>query len=112
MLTENVKTFEKVSDEHRIGLIRRLRNELIKYFLDEPNLKAYFKEHYKYTLNAIRIAIIKKELQELYNSSVDLVQYATLLIEMKQAGTASLTTKNEELFYEELDMIFRKYIIY
>jgi len=103
MLTENLKTFEKVSDEQRIDLIRNLRNELI-------NLHIYFKENYNYELNAIREEFIKKELRELLISSVDLVQYATLLLEMKHAdGTASLTINNDDLFYEELETIFRKY---
>jgi hypothetical protein len=110
MLTENLKTFEKVSDEQRIDLIRNLRNELINHFLLEQNLHIYFKENYNYELNAIREEFIKKELRELLISSVDLVQYATLLLEMKHAdGTASLTINNDDLFYEELEAIFRKY---
>src|SRR5688572_15996012 len=111
MLTEAVKTSQKVSDENRIDLIRELRNELIRHFLDEKNLLAYFKKHFKYKLTAIRIEFIKKELQDLLLSPVDLVHYSTLLMEMKHAGTASLTSKNEDLFYEELEEIFKKYIL-
>ena len=109
MLTENVKTSEKVSDEHRIYLIHKLRNDLINRFLEEETLCVYFNEHFKYRLNDLRVEFIKKELRDLLISPVDLVHYATLLIEMKQAGTASLTNKNENLFYDELDSIFKKY---
>ena len=109
MLTENVNTYENVSVDYRIDLIRKFRNELAIYFLEEKNLQFYFKEHFKLKLNTIRIEFIKKELYELLHSSVDLVHYATLLIEMKQAGTASLAGKNEDLFYDELNVIFRKY---
>ena len=109
MLTD-VKSSEKVSDEHRINLIRKLRNELIIHFLEEENLHVYFKKHFKSLLNAIRIGFIKQELQDLLVSPIDLVHYSTLLMEMKQIGTASLTIKNEDLFYEELDVIFRKYV--
>src|SRR5688572_17498785 len=111
MLTESLKTFEKVSDEQRIDLIRKLRNELIKQFLEEQKLHFHFKDNFKCKLNAIRIEFIKKELHDLLTSPLDLVNYATMLIEMKQAGTASLTIKNEDLFFKELDVIFRKYII-
>lgn len=110
MLTKDAKTSEKVSDEYRIDLIRKLRNELIKYFLEDSNLRSYFKKRFKYQPNALRMVFIKKELQDLLISPVDLVHYASLLIEMKQVGTASVTIKNEELFYEELDSIFSKYL--
>lgn len=111
MLTEDVKTSQKVSDENRIDLIRGLRNELIKHFLEDQKLLAYFTKHFKYKLTAIRIEFIKKELQDLLLSPVDLVHYSTLLMEMKHAGTASLIEKNEDLFYEELNTIFKKYVL-
>lgn len=112
-MEENANTADaiKISDEYRIDIIRKLRNDLIKDFLEEQTLRAYFKEHYnRKELNAIRIEFIKKELQDLLITPVDLVHYASILIEMKQAGTASLAGKNENLFYEELDKVFRKYI--
>lgn len=101
----------KISDEHRIDIIRKLRNDLIKDFLEEQTLQAYFKKQYNLIeLNAIRIEYIKKELRDLLIEPVDLAHYARLLMAMKQAGTASLAGKNENLFYEDLDKIFRKYI--
>lgn len=112
LMNENTNTSSvlKISDEHRIDIIRKLRNDLAKDFLEEQNLISYFKEHYnRNELNLIRIEFIKKELRDLLIAPVDLVHYASLIIEMKQAGTASLTGKNGNLFYEELDKIFRKY---
>ena len=109
MLTENIKTLEKVSGDFRIDLIRKFRNALAVHFLEEQTLQVYFNDHFKSKLNSTRVEFIKMELHELLHSSVDLVHYATLLIEMKQAGIASLTNKNENLFYDELDLIFRKY---
>ena len=109
--SKNLADTLKVTDEHRIDIIRKLRNDLIKDFLEEKNLLAYFKEYYnRNQLNRIRIEFIKKELGDLLIAPVDLAHYASLLIEMKQAGTASLTGKNESLFYDELDKVFRRYI--
>jgi hypothetical protein len=100
----------KFTDEYRIDLIRKLRNDLIKDFLDERNLIAYFAEQYNQKeLNNRRIEFIKKELKELLIAPVDLVHYAALMIEMKQNGTASIASKNEKLFYDELDKIFKRY---
>jgi hypothetical protein len=100
----------KLSDEHRIDIIRTIRNDLIKDFLDEKNLIAYFSEQYNLKeLNSRRIEFIKKELKELLIAPIDLAHYASLLLEMKQNGTASLSGKNEKLFYDELDEIFNRY---
>jgi hypothetical protein len=100
----------KLTDEHRIDLIRNLRNDLIKDFLNEQNLVAYFEQHLnRKELNNRRIEFIKKELRDLLIAPVDLAHYATLMIEMKQNGTATLTGKNDKLFYDELEKIFRKY---
>jgi hypothetical protein len=101
----------RLTDEHRIDLIRNLRNDLIKDFLNEQNLVAYFEEHYnRKGLNNRRIEFIKKELKDLLIAPVDLAHYATLMIEMKQNGTATLTGKNDKLFYDELEKIFKKYV--
>ncbi|MBX2966095.1 MAG: hypothetical protein KF845_08110 [Cyclobacteriaceae bacterium] len=104
------KTLEKSSDEQRIGHIRDLRNSLIKDFLIDDNLVAYFEKQYNHKqLNTRRLEFIKKELRELLIAPVDLVHYAPLLLEMKQEGTASITSNHEGLFYVELDRIFSKY---
>ncbi len=115
MLKEEKKPTEttdgiKLSDEHRIDIIRSIRNDLIKDFLDEKNLITYFSEQYNLKeLNTRRIEFIKKELKDLLIAPVDLAHYASLLLEMKQNGTASLTGKNDKLFYDELDKIFNRY---
>jgi predicted class III extradiol MEMO1 family dioxygenase len=110
---EPQKTSEavKLTDEYRIDLIRKLRNDLIKEFLDERNLLAYFAEQFNQKeLNSRRVEFIKKELKELLIAPVDLVHYSPILLEMKHDGTASISSKNERLFYDELEKIFRKYI--
>lgn len=101
----------KMSDEHRIDVIRKLRNDLINDFLDEQNLRAYLKSHYNHNeINSMRIEFIKMELHDLFIEPLDLAHYARLLLEMKQTGTASLACKNEALFFDELNKIFSKYI--
>ena len=101
----------KLTDEYRIDLIRKLRNELIKEFLDDKNLVAYFAEQFhQKELNNRRVEFIKKELRELLIAPVDLVHYSTILLEMKQDGTASISAKNEKLFYDELEKIFKRYV--
>lgn len=111
METQKASEAVKLTDEYRIDLIRKLRNELIKEYLDERNLVSYFAEQYhQKELNNRRVEFIKKELKELLIAPVDLVHYAPILLEMKQDGTASISSKNEKLFYDELEKIFKKYV--
>jgi hypothetical protein len=112
MLKDSQSTTEgvKLTDEYRIDLIRNLRNDLVKHFLDDKNLINFFAEQYdQKQLNTRRIEFIKKELRELLIAPVDLAHYATLMLEMKQSGTASIASKNEKLFYDELEKIFKRY---
>jgi hypothetical protein len=111
MLQEQLPTEQsRISDQMRIDHIRTLRNSLIKDLLDERTLMEYFSTQFSHKrLNARRVVFIKKELQELLIAPVDLAHYAPLLLEMKNNGTASLANKNEKLFYDELDKIFKKY---
>ncbi|MBX2956209.1 MAG: hypothetical protein KF846_08630 [Cyclobacteriaceae bacterium] len=108
-MIENQPT-EKLSYTQRIDHIRTLRNSLIKDFLDEANLIRYFAEQYRHMhLNTRKLEFIKKELRELLDAPVDLVHYASLLLEMKQEGTASITASHHKLFYDELEKIFSRY---
>ncbi len=100
----------KWSHETIIDLIRKIRNDLIKDFLDERNLMAYFVEAFNHKdLSATKIEFIKKELKELLIAPVDVVHYAGLVDHIKQTDTASLADHNEKLFYQEMEKIFRKY---
>lgn len=98
------------TDDMIIDLIRKLRNDLIKDFLDERNLMSYFAERFNNKdLSATKIEFLKKDLKELLITPVDVSHYAVLIEQIRSTNTASLASHNEELFYKELDSIFRKY---
>jgi hypothetical protein len=97
------------SEEGILDLIRKLRNDLIKDFLDEGNLHTYFREQYKRELTAVKVEFIKKDLKELLITPVDVPHYATLITQIQDTGTASLEAGNDRLFYHEVEQIFRKY---
>lgn len=100
----------KWSHENVIDLIRKLRNDLIKDFLDERNLMAYFEETFnRKELNSTKIEFIKKDLKELLIAPVDAKHYEDLIDQIKLTDTASLVENNEKLFYQEVEKIFRKY---
>jgi hypothetical protein len=102
-------TDSKISTERIIDLVREIRNGLIKDFMDESNLKSYFTEQYNKELSQIKLEFLKRDLKELMQSPVDLAHYSLLIKQMQELNTASITSANHELFYKELERIFKKY---
>jgi hypothetical protein len=98
------------SHENVIELIRKLRNDLIKDFLDERHLKIYFAEKFGVReLTPIKIEFIKKDLKETLIAPVDLDHYSSLIKQIQESNSASLSEGNDELFYKDLSRIFKKY---
>jgi hypothetical protein len=100
---------EKLSVEKIIDLVRGVRNDLIKDFLDKKNVEFYFSEQYNTSISAIKIEFLLRDLKELLVSPVDLVHYAALIKEIKENNSAGLSNGNKDLFYKELEIIFDKY---
>lgn len=101
----------KWSEERILELVRKLRNDLIKDFLDERYLKEYLFTNFRVSdLSPVRIEFIKKELKELLISPVNTNHYQRLIDQIRETDTAGLTEGNEPLFYKELDPIFRRYM--
>lgn len=104
--TETEWTHERILD-----LVRKLRNDLIKDFLDERNVLDYFSKQYNpREISSTRLAFMKKELKELLITPVNETHYATLIEHIRESGTASLSDKYEPLFFKEVEVILRKYI--
>lgn len=95
-----------------IELIKKLRNDLIKDFLDERHLKEYFRTKYFYIsdFSSVKVEFIRKDLKELFQSPLDVAHYKPIIDEIKTNERTSLAEGNEQLFYKELESIFLKYI--
>ena len=101
----------KWTEERVLELVRKLRNDLIKDFLDERYLKEYLSTNFRISdLSTVRIEFIKKELKELLISPVNTNHYQTLIDQIRETDSAGLTETNEPLFYKELDPIFKRYM--
>lgn len=112
MENENITTGSvKWTDESITDLIRKLRNDLIKDFLDERNLIAYFAEQYnRKEITTVKIQFMKKDLKELLIAPVDLRHYASLVEQIRLSDSASITEKHDQLFYKEVEMILKRYL--
>lgn len=99
------------TDDRILELVRKLRNDLIKDFLDERHLKAYLSTHFRVNeLSNIKIEFIKKDLKELLISPVNIYHYQGLIALIRETDSAALTESNEPLFYKELELIFKRYM--
>ena len=99
------------TDERILELVRKLRNDLIKDFLDERHLKQYLANQFRVNeLSNIKIEFIKKELKELLISPVNTNHYQGLIDQIRETDSAGLAETNENLFYKELENIFKKYM--
>jgi hypothetical protein len=108
--TTSVSTAVQFSEENILEIIRKLRNDLIKDFLDERHLKNYFADQYKVRdLAPIKIEFIKKDLKDMLIAPVDTNHYAQLIQKIKETNAASLSEGNEALFYKDLARVFKQY---
>ena len=94
-----------------VDVVRRLRNDLIKDFLDERVLIEYLSTHYRIMeLSRVRVQFIKADLQRLLIEPVDVEWYKPILEDYKTTGSAALSERNEKLFYKEIEGVLKKYI--
>lgn len=98
-----------LSVEKVIDLIRHLRNDLIKEFLHEANLKLYFNREFNREITPVKLEFLKRDLKELLISPVDLSHYSSLIKLIRESNSAALAEGNQDLFYKEIEAILNKY---
>ncbi len=99
------------TERNIIDLIRKLRNDLIKDFLDERYLKEYVLNRFNIKeLSSIKIEFIKQKLKQLLIAPVDTAHYIGLIKLIGESDTASLSDGNEQLFYNEIEMVLKSYL--
>lgn len=99
------------TEENSVDLIRKLRNDLLKDFLDERYLKEYISLHYNVKeLSNVKIEFIKKELKELLQAPLDLGHYESILTNLKETDSSSLGEGSDQLFYAEIEKVLKRYI--
>jgi hypothetical protein len=100
------KTFLNPND-----LVLKLRNDLIKDFLDERNLITYLSKEFRMMeVSRVKVEFIKRDLKLLLQTPLDEARYNELLGTISETGSAALSQGNEKLFYKEIEGILKKYI--
>jgi hypothetical protein len=96
--------------EHTLEIIRNLRNDLIKDFLDERNLVTYFSERFNvHELTKVKIEFLKSDLKQMLIAPVDVTHYKELIDQINETCSASITEKYGELFLRDVEKILKKY---
>ncbi|HEU5291670.1 MAG TPA: hypothetical protein VFU05_13565 [Cyclobacteriaceae bacterium] len=98
------------SEEHTLEIVRNLRNDLIKDFLDERNLVAYFSQRFNnHDLTAVKIEFMKKDFKQMLIDPVDTMLYKELIVQINETCSASITEKYSDLFLKDVEKVLKKY---
>jgi hypothetical protein len=111
MENTTASTTTRWTEEMITELIRKVRNDLIKDFLDEAYLRTYYKENYNVKIfSPIKLEFLKKDLKELLISPVNKAYYQPVMKSIRENDSASLSILHEELFYNEIENCISKYV--
>jgi hypothetical protein len=102
-----------ITDDLIVDYIRSNRDDIIKDFLDERNIRSYYADRYHLNdIDSPKVSAIKTDLRQLLDTPVDLNHYNGLIQQMKQAGIVSLENVdiNPDLYYKEIQKIFLKHM--
>lgn len=92
-------------------IVLKLRNDLIKDFLDERNLIEYLSKEYRMMdVSRVKVEFIKRDLKLLIQSPLDAAHYRDVVEAIAETGSAALSQGNEKVFYKEIEQILKKYI--
>lgn len=93
------------------ALVLKLRNDLIKDFLDERNLITYLSKEFRMMeVSRVKVEFIKKDLKLLIATPLDVERYKALIETITDTNSAALSQGNEKLFYKEIEEVLKKYI--
>jgi hypothetical protein len=99
-----------LSTESIIVYLHTLRNQRLQELARHDDaLMDLLEELYNtVAISAVKREFMKRDLQELRSSSLDLVHYSSLISEIKKTGDSGIAEKSP-LFIDELKQVFKKY---
>jgi hypothetical protein len=110
MKEEANTSLDEKKKPNTIDRVRVLRNDLIKSLLIDESLAKYLLENYSLSnVSKVRQEFIKRSLQTLLISPVDLAHYGQLILEMRKANGAIPETYLT-LFYQDIDKAIKSFV--
>ena len=109
MEKEQTSQRTSVSIENVIADIRTVRDVQISDLLTDSSFHEFLEKNFDtFFIGSVKIEFIKRDLQELRNSSLDLSHYSTL-IRLQRDSPKNEVTATHPLFLQEIFIIFKKY---
>lgn len=112
-MTEETTTLSPArwSNETVLDLVRTIRNDLIKDFLDERFLLEYLSTTFRMKdLSRRKLEFVRADLKDMLIAPVDIKHYAPLMKLLEETGTMAITAGNEALFYKEIEQILKRHL--
>jgi hypothetical protein len=106
---EHIESGTTLSTEKIIDIVRTVRNDLIKELLKDDRYETYFTSQFNKPLSKVKKEFIRRELKELLIHPIDLVHYSKLINQIKETNSVSVSEQSHKLFYDEFDIVFKKY---
>lgn len=104
-------TNKQWTQDNDVDLIRKLRDDLVKDFLDERYLKEFILENYNVReLSNVKLEFVRKELKELLQTPLDMEHYEPILAYLRETGSDSLADGQDQLFYIDIEKVLKRYI--
>ena len=111
MTIQTEESLIRLSGDDIIEAIRDNRNDFIKHILDEKKLREFLATNYELKdVSVVKLEFIKRALKELVAAPVDLVHYATLILEIRKAGSTMISKKHESIFQQDVEAAIKGYI--
>ena len=99
------------SDEKIIDCIRETRNTAIKRLLEDNELKAYLSQTHKMSdISDVKFEFIKRSLQQLLISPVDLEHYGRVILEVRKSESSDVLKDHEQWFRTDIERAVKNYI--
>jgi hypothetical protein len=106
----NTSLDEKEEIPDTIDRIRTVRNDLIKSLLVDENLLKYLLENHRLSdVSKVRQEFMKRSLQTLLISPVDLAHYGQLILEIRK-DNETVPENSIPLFYQDIDKAIKSFV--
>lgn len=109
-ISQSSREASKISTEFIIENLKSIRDSVISNLLkSDDSLMSFLEKHYNtIAISSVKKEFLKRDLNELKDSTLDLVHYSSLIKEIRETGNLSSWEKHP-LFQYELKVIFQKY---
>lgn len=99
------------TDANIVELIRKMRNDLIKDFLDERYLLEYVGTNFNVReISKLKMELIRNDLKDLLIHPVSVPHYENLIRQIRETDSAAISAGNEGLFYREIESLLKRHL--